>query len=95
TFMEWREPQKLFDMLHIVVVDRGRADIDKKADEFRKLYNAKITVCHIKPIDISSSKIRLNFKKTGTSGGLVPNNVEEYIISKKLYMEVKNGNRGN
>ena len=50
SIMKWREPLKLFQMLHFAVVDRDNTDIDSIAEEYRNKYNAKITVCHIKKI---------------------------------------------
>ena len=47
SFMKWKEPLKLFEMLHIVVVDRDGTDIDKVAEQYRIDYGAKITICHI------------------------------------------------
>lgn len=87
TFMQWKEPLKLFEMLNIVVADRGNTDTDEIADEYRRNFGARITVCHIRPIDISSTLVRENFKKYGNSGGLVPAGAEKYIIEHKLYTE--------
>ena len=87
TFMQWREPLKLFEMLHIVVVDREGADIDKVAKEYQRKYNAKITICHIKEYDVSSTEIRNCIKETGRCGNMVPEKTEEYIIKHKLYTE--------
>lgn len=86
-FMEWKEPVKLFKMLHLVVVDREGADIDRIAEEYRQKYNAKITVCHIKEYNVSSTEIRNCIKKTGRCTGMVPDKTEEYIIKHKLYTE--------
>lgn len=87
SFMEWREPLKLFKMLHIVVVDREGAEIDEVADDYRKKYGAKITVCHIDEYDVSSTEIRNMIRKTGKCKGLIPEKVEEYILKNKLYTE--------
>lgn len=86
-FMKWREPLTLFKMLHLVVVDREGADIDRVADEYREKYNARITICHIEEYDVSSTEIRNSIKKTGRCTGLVPEKTEEYIIKHKLYTE--------
>ena len=86
-FMQWREPLKLFELLHIVVVDREGADIDKVADEYRKKYGAKITICHIEQYNVSSTEIRNSIKKTGGCTDLVPEKTEDYIIKHKLYTE--------
>ncbi len=87
TFMQWKEPLKLFDMLHIVVVDREGADIDKVADDYRKKYGAKITICHIEEYNVSSTEIRNLIKNNSSCNGLVPYKTEEYIIKHRLYTE--------
>lgn len=86
-FMTWKEPVKLFGMLHIVVVDRDGTDINLIADGYRQKYGADITICHIEPIDISSTEIRNSFKKDGNSGGLIPEKAEKYILEHGLYTE--------
>ncbi len=88
-FMTWREPVKLFEMLNIIVVDRENTDVAKYAEEYRKKYNAKITICHIKKYDVSSTEIREMIKKTGRCKKFVPPKIEEYIIKHKLYTEEK------
>ncbi|MEE1042350.1 MAG: nicotinate-nucleotide adenylyltransferase [Clostridia bacterium] len=87
-FMTWKEPLKLFKMLHLVVVDREDADIEKCADEYRNKYDAKITICHIGKYDVSSTHIRELIKKTGTCKDYVPEETEKYIIKHRLYTEV-------
>ena len=87
TFMQWKEPLKLFKMLHLVVVDRAGADIDMVADEYRQKYDAKITICHIEEYNVSSTEIRNQIKHIGRCSGLIPEKVEEYIIKHKLYTE--------
>ncbi len=84
TFMQWREPLKLFEMLHLVVVGREGIDIDKITEEYRVKYNAEITVCHIGEFDASSSEIRKNINEYSN---LLPEKVMEYIINNKLYTE--------
>lgn len=86
-FMTWREPVKLFEMLSIVVVDRDGTDIEMIADGYRQKYGADITICHIEPVDISSTKIRNNLKKYGNSGSLIPEKAEKYILEHGLYTE--------
>lgn len=87
TFMQWKEPLKLFKMLHLAVVDREGTDIDKVADEYREKYGAQITICHIDEYNVSSTEIREKIKKSVGCAGLVPQKVEEYILKHKLYTE--------
>ena len=88
-FMKWREPLRLFSMLNIVVVDREDTDIDNIAGEYREKYGANIFVCHIKPVDISSTEIRRKCRECEKLSEYVPNIVEEYIKKHKLYTEEK------
>ncbi len=87
TFMQWKEPLKLFKMLHIVVVNRDGEDIDKVAEQYRVDYGAKITICHIDEYNVSSTEIRDMIRMKGTCNGLVPEKVEKYIIENRLYTE--------
>lgn len=88
-FMTWREPLKLFSMLNIIVVNREKTDIERIAEEYREKYNAKIYVCHINPVDISSTEIRKRCKLNKNLSEYVPYTVEEYIKKHKLYTEEK------
>lgn len=87
TFMQWKEPLKLFEMLHLVVVNRDGADIDKVAECYREKYNAKITICHIDEFNVSSTEIRSMLRNNEECNGLIPDNVKEYIKKHKLYTE--------
>ena len=87
TFMQWREPLKLFGMLHLVVVDREGTNIDSIAEKYRLKYDAHITICHIVEYDISSTEVRERIKKNSGFKDMVPEKVEEYILKNKLYTE--------
>ena len=87
SFLQWRESLKLFEMLHLVVVDREGTEIDKIAEEYRLKYDARITVCHVREYNVSSTEIRNRVRKTGRCANMVPEKVEEYIIKHKLYTE--------
>jgi len=87
SFTKWKNPIELFNILHIVAVDRDNKDIETKADEYRELYGADITICHIEPIDISSTIIRHNIKFNKSISDLVPKKVEDYIKQNNLYAE--------
>lgn len=86
-FLTWKDPEKLFSMLNIVVVDRENTDIDKIAREYRESYGAEIFVCHIKPVDISSTQIRKELRENKNVGEYIPRIVWEYIKKHKLYTE--------
>lgn len=87
TFMQWKEPLKLFEMLHLVVVDRDGADVESVAKEYCEKYNATITICHIGEYDISSTEIRNSISSMGRCKNMVPEKVEDYIIKHRLYTE--------
>ena len=88
TFMKWKEPLKLFKMLHIVVVSRDGANLETVAEEYRCKYGATIDICDIDEIDISSTDIRNKIKLNEDFSGLVPVKVEKYIKDNGLYTEV-------
>lgn len=86
-FMKWKEPLELFKMLHIVVVDRDETDTETVAEEYRKKYGAKITLCHIDEYNVSSTEIRNLIKNNGTCIGMVPQKTFDYIKEHRLYTE--------
>ena len=57
----------------------------KKIEEYRRKYDADITLLHMKPVDVSSSLIRAGVADGRPITGLVTPETEEYIIEHKLY----------
>jgi len=56
-----------------------------RIEEFRRIYDADITVLEMDPIDVSSTEIRRRVKEGLSIEGMVLPEVEEFIIEHKLY----------
>jgi len=77
----WKEPEKIFELIKVVIgVRPGFNKIDKD-NEFLK----KSIVYPINGLEISSSQIREKVKKGESIRYLVPLKVEEFIRAKGLY----------
>jgi len=74
---EWKDIDKLLSLCKFVVFDRP--GFDKRLD-FPEVESLEIT-----GVDISSTQIRSNIKQNKPITGLVPEPVEDYIISHNLY----------
>lgn len=59
----------------------------EKIECFRKKYGADITVLEMPPVDASSTEIRARVSRGEPVAGLVPPEVEEYILEHKLYRQ--------
>jgi len=82
-FHKWKEPQKILDEIKIIIVPMPDMPnlTDKALIEHKPLIIEKA-----KRIDISSTKVR-NYVKEGKSiSELVPSEIEEYIMKKRLYL---------
>ncbi|MFC1568607.1 nicotinate-nucleotide adenylyltransferase [bacterium] len=80
----WRQPDRLFEMIRIVVVNRPGVnfnDIDPK-------YRDNVLWSNAPLIEISSSHIRQQVKAQQSIRFLVPQAVEDYIREKRLYQDI-------
>lgn len=86
----WREPHKLVSLARFVVVDReGKWDKVKSyiRENFPKLKEGEdFHVVSVRRIDISSTEIRERIRKGKSIKWMVPDKVEDYILTKALYM---------
>ncbi len=84
----WFEGEEILKNYHLVTARRPDTDYAeglKKIESFRGKYGADITVLNMIPVDASSTEIRNLIKEGKPLTGLVPPEVEEYIIEHKLY----------
>ena len=84
----WFEGEEILKNYHLVTARRPDTDYAeglKKIESFREKYGADITVLNMIPVDASSTEIRNLIKDGKPLTGLVPPEVEEYIIEHKLY----------
>jgi len=98
TWLDW---ERLTEYCHLVVVSRKGFNIDlnrnikiwlqqHQCNEIKNLHNkpfGNIYFCKLAQIDISSSKIRNNIAKKTSIKGLVPTEVQEYIVKNSLYKD--------
>ena len=66
-------------------MDENEIEGLKKIESFREKYGTVITVLNMLPVDASSTEIRELIEKGKPLKGLVPPEVEEYIIEHQLY----------
>jgi nicotinate-nucleotide adenylyltransferase len=91
--LTWRDIEKVFGLCEFIATLRPGYKNDQllKRIEFLKLnYMAKIHTADIPLIEISSTKVRKSIEKGKSIKYLVPDDVENYISNKGLYLEVKN-----
>ena len=84
----WFEGEEILKSYHLVTARRPDTDYAeglKKIESFREKYGADIIVLNMIPVDASSTEIRNLIKEGKPLTGLVPPEVEEYIIEHKLY----------
>ena len=84
----WFEGEEILKNYHLVTARRPDTDYAeglKKIESFREKYGADIIVLNMIPVDTSSTEIRNLIKEGKPLTGLVPPEVEEYIIEHKLY----------
>ena len=96
TWLDW---ERLTEYCHLVVISRKGFNIDlnckikiwlqqHQCSEIKNLHNkpcGNIYFCTLAQIDISSSEIRNNIAKKISIKGLVPAEVQEYIVKNNLY----------
>ena len=79
----WKEYTRIIESVSIVVL-RRRSDSILRADMLDAI--PKIEVIDNDYIDISSTELRKKLKQNENVYGLIPDNVIEYIIEKRLYL---------
>jgi nicotinate-nucleotide adenylyltransferase len=78
---EWKEPEKLFEMAEVIVINRPNFNITDPEIKFIE----KVKFVNVPFLEISSSMIRQNVREGRSIKYLVEENVREYIYKNKLY----------
>lgn len=77
----WKDPEKLFELAKIVVINRPGNNIDDAGKDFRE----KAIFVDVPDLEISSRMIRRNISEGRPAKYLVCDAVEEYIEKNGLY----------
>ncbi len=77
----WREPQRIYELIKVVIGVRPGFNKIEKENEFLK----RSIIVQINGLEVSSTQIREKVKKGKSIKYLVPTKVEEFIRAKGLY----------
>ena len=79
----WKDPEKLFELAKIIVINRP----GNNKDDARKDFREKAVFVDVPDLEISSRMIRRNISEGKPVKYLVSDAVEEYIEKNGLYKE--------
>lgn len=85
-FEQWNGFEDILKTASLAVVSRNDGDfaiLEEKAETLRKF--GEITVCHVEPLEMSSSEIRKKITKNEKISCYLDENVVQYITLRKLY----------
>ena len=86
---KWVEADELLSIIHVLTAVRGSTDIVRTREliaGITSVYSkSRIDILNMDNIDISSSSIRENIASNISITGLVPEYIENYIYTNKLY----------
>ena len=87
-FHRWKDPEKVLEACHLVVVSRSGHQDDDWPEWFQGADSAKdkVTQLEIPMVDISGTEIRRRASLGESVRHLVPDLVAEYIQDRKLYV---------
>lgn len=81
----WKDYEDVLKQCSFVVMSRPGFRLSEAKDILTEKY--KIYLLSINTLDISSSKVRERIRKNQPIEGLVPENVENYIKERRLYLQ--------
>lgn len=81
----WKDYKDVLEQCSFVVMSRPGFRLSEAKDILTEKY--KIYLLSINTLDISSSEVRERIRKNQSIEGLVPENVENYIKEKRLYLQ--------
>lgn len=81
----WKDYEDVLEQCSFVVMSRPGFRLSEAKDILTEKY--KIYLLSINTLDISSSEVRERIRKNQSIEGLVPENVENYIKERRLYLQ--------
>lgn len=81
----WKDYEDVLEQCSFVVMSRPGFRLSEAKDILTEKY--KIYFLSINTLDISSSEVRERIRKNQSIEGLVPENVENYIKERRLYLQ--------
>ena len=93
TIQSWRSPEVIFSKATICAVPRNDDDMEKLTSHagYLKTLGAETELLNVNVMSVSSTEIRERVRRGMSIKGLVPERVEQYILSNGLY---RSGNEG-
>ncbi len=85
---KWKSPDYILQNCHILAArrdDKSQTDMEQQITYLKGKFGADISLLEVNPMDISSSMIRERVRDNLAIHDLVPETVETYIYSHKLY----------
>ncbi len=89
TIHQWKNPEIIFQLATICGVPRNDDDISHLAQQAEYLHTlgAKTYILNANIMTVSSTQIRNNISQNQSISGLVPPEVESYILKNRLYVK--------
>ncbi|MCM1044374.1 MAG: nicotinate-nucleotide adenylyltransferase [Candidatus Gastranaerophilales bacterium] len=84
----WRRPERIFQACEVIAAVRGdspREEMQKKIEELKNRYGAKILLLDFLNLEISSTQIRERMRDQKSIRYLVPDAVASYIKERGFY----------
>ena len=91
TFDEWRNPDIIFSLSRVALIRRANTDSETEAriaerkEHYKRDYSADIVEILSRPMEISSTEIREQWRNGGDISSFVPQAVCDYIAAQHLY----------
>ena len=82
---KWKEPDRLFDLAKIIVINRPEFDLENVKEDYLK----KVKFISVPDMEISSSMLRERIFRGKSVKYMVTKEVEDYINKNHLYKEIK------
>ena len=86
-FDKWYCPEEIARLCTLVVADRNRKTSTATVKRVEQQFGVKVTLLDVKPTKLNSTEIRLRYQFGLSNADAVPQAVDDYVVSHKLYSE--------